>query len=328
MISIISRFLLLLSLVFHAFGTEDTIVSNKNDFNINKESRLLSNLFVHTNTDLCKSIGIADIISHYDHYRDVAVLDTSYSPNFFDGAEADSKTCSLACIEIGTPIDLIQHIFPDKKYTIQEETFDKAEVLKWFNEECMQREAGFVSSIDNPVNLFWIDNNTGKRVQTGTVLKGERNTVWQNTIMGHVFEAVDSVTQEVVGNYQILHDSFFRIGPLTSGLDPTFATNSLEHERAVRETLDIEYDRSKTVKRTFTKVGFNKSRLPSDIFNSMSTFYYNNRNNLALEEWKSKGLHVNWWEVDSQMIVMPWKLKVSSILCIAVSLIALCSYAK
>jgi hypothetical protein len=33
---------------------------------------------------------------------------------------------------------------------------------------------------------------------------------------------------------------------------------------------------------------------------------------LKLEEWAHKGVVVNWWEADSQMITMPWKLKVGT----------------
>jgi hypothetical protein len=41
----------------------------------------------------------------------------------------------------------------------------------------------------------------------------------------------------------------------------------------------------------------------------MSTYYYNNRANQFKEEWDSKGVFVNWWEVDAQFIGMPWRLK-------------------
>ena len=41
----------------------------------------------------------------------------------------------------------------------------------------------------------------------------------------------------------------------------------------------------------------------------MYRYYYNNQLHLAKEEWNNKGVYVNWWEVQSYMIGMPWKLK-------------------
>jgi hypothetical protein len=41
----------------------------------------------------------------------------------------------------------------------------------------------------------------------------------------------------------------------------------------------------------------------------MTTFYYNNRNNKAREEWDTKGVFVNWWERDAYLISVPHGLK-------------------
>jgi hypothetical protein len=78
----------------------------------------------------------------------------------------------------------------------------------------------------------------------------------------------------------------------------------------VRQTFDAEWDRAHLIKRTFTEFGFNRRKLPQDLWNSLQTYYYNNRDHAVREEWETKGLFVNWWEVDPYMIVMPWELKV------------------
>ena len=82
-----------------------------------------------------------------------------------------------------------------------------------------------------------------------------------------------------------------------------------EVARQVKNTFQHEWVRAHRVKRTFTELGFNKGRLPMDLWTSMQTYYYNNAKNLAREEWNDKGVFVNWWDVESYMIGMPWKLK-------------------
>lgn len=81
-------------------------------------------------------------------------------------------------------------------------------------------------------------------------------------------------------------------------------------ELGVKHTFKMEWNRANRVARTFTPFGFSKGRMPTDLWASVSAYYYNNRNNRVLEEWDSKGLYVNWWERDVFFIPMPWVLKV------------------
>jgi hypothetical protein len=81
-------------------------------------------------------------------------------------------------------------------------------------------------------------------------------------------------------------------------------------DRGVRNTFSAEWARAHRVQRTFTEFGFARGKVPMDLWGSISSYYYNNRNNKVLEEWDSKGLYVNWWERDVYMIPMPWGLKV------------------
>jgi len=80
--------------------------------------------------------------------------------------------------------------------------------------------------------------------------------------------------------------------------------------RGVRDTCHAEWNRANRVKRTFTEFGFSKGKLPTDLWASISSYYYNNRDHKVLEEWDTRGLYVNWWETDVFFIPMPWELKV------------------
>ena len=71
-----------------------------------------------------------------------------------------------------------------------------------------------------------------------------------------------------------------------------------------------EWNTSRSIKRTFTALGFEKGELPPDLYGSMSTYYYNNRHSKRREEWESLGgIFINWWERDVYVIEMPWSLK-------------------
>lgn len=93
--------------------------------------------------------------------------------------------------------------------------------------------------------------------------------------------------------------------------DPGEQRRDIPNEaRQILNTFKGEWIHSNDCTRTFTKLGFNKGRLPSDLFASIEAYYYNNRNHLAIEEWHKKGgVHVNWYEVPAYMIQMPWELK-------------------
>ena len=87
--------------------------------------------------------------------------------------------------------------------------------------------------------------------------------------------------------------------------------DSTQHnfDTEIQSTLHNEWTRHKRVTRTFSPLGFQKGRLPADIFASMSAFYYNNRLYKVREEWGGKGLFVNWWEAQCSFIQIPWELK-------------------
>lgn len=153
--------------------------------------------------------------------------------------------------------------------------------------------------------IYWI-NNKGRRVKVADLKRGERNTAWHNSFLGHRFEIVDSINGQVLSNVTVKYHSINPIGSAPSAL------TKREVSKQVMNTFVAEWDRAHRVKRTFTEFGFDKGRLPHDLWGSISAYYYNNRHAKVIEEWDSKGLYVNWWEADVFMIPMPWDLKVAS----------------
>jgi hypothetical protein len=123
-------------------------------------------------------------------------------------------------------VNLITNIFPHKKYELISENkiSSQNDILTWYSENCLAKEAGFVSAQDGIVDLYWIDSKGGRHL-TGEIEKGERNTFWTHTFLGHTFEAVDRNTEKLLNTYTIEYDSFFVIGETVSGTDPTYLPN-------------------------------------------------------------------------------------------------------
>lgn len=118
---------------------------------------------------------------------------------------------------------------------------------------------------------------------SGHCESGETNTVWIETTVGHEFEMVDDVTKEVVGTYTIKQHTYSVIGKRSSRHFERDVTADVE------QTFIGEWARSRKVTRTFTELGFSIGKLPLDLWGSMSTYYYNNRDNKMVEEWDHKG---------------------------------------
>ena len=94
---------------------------------------------------------------------------------------------------------------------------------------------------------------------------------------------MDDVTKKVEGTYTIKTHSYFVIGKRASRHFERDVTADVE------DTFEGEWARSRKVTRTFTELGFSIGKLPLDLWGSMSTYYYNNRENKIVEEWDHKG---------------------------------------
>ena len=219
----------------------------------------------------------------------------SLSKKFFG---TGSNYCQAVCLEIGTPMDYLDKPIETRIFRGEDSAFEH-----WWENTCMDTEVGFVSYINNPVNLLWVTER-GEKVEVGVIEYGEQKTFWIGSKVGHTFVLEDSVTFDEIGVYTIKSNSFFPFGDALS-----YVQDSFEVESGIWSTFVSEYHRSRRIKRSFTELGFNKGRLPDDLWGSIQTYYYNNRNNKVREEYEFKGYTVNWWEVDPFFIGMPWGLK-------------------
>lgn len=276
-----------LSLLQIAFSDQ---INSLNDLNYDENDRLASNVLLYNGDNACTT----KIEQENFEFRTKVPVSADVIRSFFDGTPGH---CATVCLEIGVPRDLAQH--PLRKHVNK----SGANFRRFVDENCQRVEVGFVSYHPNELDIMWI-NHEGARVSTGTLRRGERNTAWQTTILGHRFILVDKVTGEDVFEHVAQHNAIMPLGSYPSEVQHREVTAQ------VKQTFDMEWRRAHTVTRTFTNFGFDKGRLPDDLWASISAYYYINRNNKIREEWGGKGLYVNWWERDVYFIPMPWQLKV------------------
>jgi len=314
----ITVLLLLFLFVSSQTHQQHHVFSKIEDFPM-EEGHLSTHFLLHTDSEKC-SQDIHDAWSSESHdffLRELVALEGKFMRDtFLTGGtggkriEKDpSGECVAICLQKGTAHNMLQHFLPDNIFTWKE-TENSAEtddtiitgIIDWIESSCQRAELGIVNYHNEEATVFWLNPHSGEKVNVGHLSIGERNTLWQVTVLGHVFEVV-SLSGVHLGSFEVKHNSFEVVGDAGSRV---FRRNVTEE---VRRTLDAEWHRSRRVKRTFTELGFDKGRLPEDLWSSMATYYWNNRHNKVREEWDMKGLYVNHWEVDPYMIAMPWNLK-------------------
>jgi hypothetical protein len=177
---------------------------------------------------------------------------------------------------------------------------------KWFEMNCHRMDVCLVNYLkkDEPLTLNWVHHITGEVQLLNKIPYGEKNTHCFQSYLGHEFEVRDG--DDLVDKFTIEHALVKAFGESP----PSGTAKGRRIENEIKSTLNNEWNRHNAVKRTFSALGFSKGRLPPDVFASIGGFYYNNRHNKVREEWKSKGVFVNWWESDVSFIQVPWQLKI------------------
>lgn len=164
------------------------------------------------------------------------------------------------------------------------------------------------------MSVYWVNNNTGKKVHNLLLKPGERNTNFISTYIGHTFEVYDTAPdKDNALNNAILFNITIKNNGVVGFNNHKQPGLPKEHvAQEVQRTLVNEWKRHSKIKRTFSALGFDKGRLPDDLYASLGSYYYNNRYppHVVHEEWgRHKGVFVNYWEADVNFIQIPWKLK-------------------
>jgi hypothetical protein len=278
--------LYLLSLVKHCSG----IINDLSELPLDSNGHLSSHW-------LLTSSGCNELLRHVQHTEHLVLRKQDVmSDEIALQLLGKYSPCTAVALERGTPGYQLEHVMPEYIFS------GISNIDDWLR-NLRKAEVGFMHFNQNPIGIFWVDGT--RRVRLTTIGEGEKHTFWTQSYLGHQFELKDNVTKKTLATYIVEFNAFYCVG------DPGTQTREFPAEATrVKNTFRDEYDRSLEVTRTFTKLGFNKGRLPADLFSSIEAYYYNNQNHLAIEEWSRKGgVHVNWYEVPAYLIQMPWQLK-------------------
>jgi len=280
-----------LSLLFCAHGVN--IVQSIDDLSLDEEDRLSSHVLLYNGGVKCdKSLSRISLAE-----RKIIKASPELMELYIKGQPGPNE-CQLVCIERGMHYSHLKHPLDHQMTTISTDN----DILAWLDRSCQAAELGLISYLDNDASVFWVDF-TGNYVPGGILSPGERNTFWTETYLGHKFAVVDNRTNQTITEITVQYNAIIPIGEYF----PRHFDRDVR--QLVRGTFDAEWKRAHRVTRTFTEFGFNKGKLPIDLYSSMSAYYYNNQHHATVEEWENKGVFVNWWEQHVYFIAMPFRLK-------------------
>eukprot|EP01039_Chlorochromonas_danica_P000783 gene783-850_t len=289
-----------LSFFFSTITAQHPHATSVDDFEYDNNDRLRNHQLLYHGNELCDSV--------FDGLqfpkRMTKRLDQPLLSRFYETSNHNNSkpSCFVVCLEKGVLREHVPYPLLDQIYVTHDNKYGHVGVADWVQRHCQMKEIGFLSYLDHEAIIYWI-NDDDERVEVGRVEPGEQNTVWMGSYLGHRFEIVHPTTEEIVGEVEVAHHTVYSLGTQYS------AIQERDVRDLVRRTFEMEWDRSHRVIRTYTEFGFSKGRLPTDLFASMSAFYYNNADQATIEEWENKGVFVNWWETDVFFLPMPMQLK-------------------
>lgn len=297
--------LLLLSNMMTAAASDIPVISNTmTDLTYDANNRLSSYYLVFPEADIannCPSIKT----DHYGVQVTALKMDSPAMAQVFPEYD-ESILCHAAILERGAQKEYAGYPMPHKIYNGPANNYKEFDA--WFSEHGVKLEVCLMNYSDktHPLHNYWIPDD-GREPQFNQELKyGERNTRCFFSFLGHKFQVQHSQTKQVLAEFTIEF-------PLLLGIGKSESHGQVyqegEFDNQIRSTLRNEWTKKDMPKRTFSPLGFAKGRLPNDVFAAMGAFYYNNQYHKTNEEWKGKGVFVNWWETDVFMIQIPWKMK-------------------
>ena len=225
----------------------------------------------------CSALVQSEIDKGVDLYSHVPVQVTgdAASDLFEDGYDDEGITdilqCQFVCLDRGVDADLVGPPLPEKYFDPDGNSAHDNLSDFMGSLSCGRVEFGFINYSSKTLKLYWV-NHRGDMVFLYDFERLERKTRFTHTFIGHRFIAEDPDTKEHLMDHTV---EFFGIIGVGNHVN---RHRQRDIRREVSSTMKGEWTKHLKVKRTFSQLGFDKGRLPEDIFGSMRAFYYNNRN--------------------------------------------------
>jgi len=305
------RLLQFLTIILPFFGLADAlesaVVSNLADLPFDENGHLLEHVLAFPASGPCGALIEAQtgMTFLFDH-TPIAVEGEAAAKLFGSTIPSEAAAvsdCPAVCLDRGVDSSLVAYPLPEKYYDPENKLHQTFGAFV-ASGSCGKVEFCFINYSGKDLALFWVNSN-GEETYMYPFLQNEKNTRVVSTYIGHKFRAKDPETGEILLEHTVEFNGVIGV------------RNHVNYHRErdirmeVKRTMGNEWSKHLQVKRTFSALGFNKGRLPDDVYGSMRAFYYNNRAppHRLMEEWEEKGLYVNFWESDCNFIQIPWELK-------------------
>ena len=207
---------------------------------------------------------------------------------------SNRSKCVAVCLRMGTPYDLVTYPLPHLIYNRNADS----NIIDWID-HCTSAEFGIVSpDIDRSADLHVVHKD-GRRTHMFTFHYGRDDVVWANVPLGREYEITDTASQAVLGKIHIYYSRVFvlSIDDFWSERD----TNMFHPD--INSTLRNSWNSSHSVRRTFTRTGFEITSLSKDLWGAICTYHYNNRYHFVPEE--GNFIIPNWKDSPSFVLNMP-----------------------
>lgn len=286
-------------------------------------------------TDGCSATPADMGLETYTAYPDLAALTVADVEGaagsgdllqYFDLSkeEAQGSACrALGFLARRTPLDkpVLEIWDPRSGENVNAWVSDKmAAAIEICNEREVDRDMGDAeedAEDDDKLEIdIWFNTPGSTAKMTGFRRMKKGSCSWMSTYLGTTLIAKDHATGEVVGEHVVRYSGLFVVHPfgeLSPGtcselgprIKPATDAETMASRRAAEEGRKQSIRTDPGSLPHFTKIGFKKMRVPTDVWDTIMTYYDDNKQSPKLEMWGRNNVYTNNEEAPSYMVNVP-----------------------
>jgi len=194
---------------------------------LTEEGSLATNLLLYSHTPTCQAMAAESWGIVYPSLRDAHPIEGALHEAYFgyphsaassisSSGSNDVGVCAAICLIKGMRRDHLMYPLPTQMWRAEpgQPAGDAQMLLNEFLLGCQRVEIGFVSTVQEPLAIWWL-SAPDKLEYQGELLPGDAHTMWQESSIGHIYQFALHDSDEILYERQVEHDSFFVIGERT-----------------------------------------------------------------------------------------------------------------
>jgi hypothetical protein len=270
-------------------------VHTEDDLLFNSQNRLMTNIVLFQQETCARElIQWRDENQKYSYHRQLYLMSNKFAESYQKRKEEQMKGCHAVCISIGTLKEDITTQLPAYIYT-------RSDNFKQWHRLCQNVELGILSMFDHDVIVRASDPAPDGTFPESFTLQ-PKNLIWSTTPLCSNY-SITSLDGSLLSSFTSCYSGI-------NVLNGSAADTDIPHNppytlplSAINASLQSYWNQSQSLSRTFTKYGFEKVRLPPDLWSSISTYFHNNRHAISIDYQQLENLQtVNWWNSTSHRL--------------------------